>query len=96
MIDLNSHLPDPAANTSRTDLDAAMRSLASSITEISREAESSERSPRPRARRTMTLALATAACALLGLVGVSHLFGGGTGPTWAAADIAVAEKTPLL
>ncbi|MGH2958601.1 MAG: hypothetical protein ACRDKE_03280, partial [Solirubrobacterales bacterium] len=97
MNDLNSQLPDPAANTSRTAVDAAMQSLASSITAIPREAESSKRAARQHTRRAFTLAVASAVCAIAALIGVTQLIGGsGTGSAWAAADIALAQKTPLL
>jgi hypothetical protein len=74
-----------------------MQSLASSITATPREAESSQRTPQGHSRRVFTLAAATAACAVAALVGVTQLVGGGgTGSAWAAADIALAQKTPLL
>jgi hypothetical protein len=97
MNDLKSQLPDPAGNRSQSGVDAAMQSLASSITAIPREAESPLRASRRNSRRAFTLVAATAACAVAALIGVTQLVGGsGTGSAWAAADIALANNTPLL
>lgn len=97
MIDLKSTLPDPLHNETQTGVDAAMASLSNSITATPREVTANKPASRTHTRRVMTAALAVAACVLVALIGVSRvLSGGGTGPTWAAADIAVAEQTPLL
>jgi hypothetical protein len=97
MTDLKSQLPDPAANDSRTGVETAMQFLASSITATPRDEGSSQRAPRPHTRRAFTVVAAAAACVLAALIGVTQLIDGGSAqPEWAAADIAVAEQSPLL